>query len=132
MTQAELHLILQQLCKLTAENEIVEFKEAKNGYDFNKIGKYFSALSQKAAYSKNKGFDKVYYLDFIQKAIREHKSLKRSDIDDLLWNKLPEYMDEKQKKIKINNLLSELRKKKKIENIGTFKNPKWVLLMKIN
>ncbi|MBP7152660.1 MAG: hypothetical protein KBA43_08360, partial [Paludibacteraceae bacterium] len=87
---------------------------------------------QKAAYSKNKGFDKVYYLDFIQKAIREHKSLKRSDIDDLLWNKLPEYMDEKQKKIKINNLLSELRKKKKIENIGTFKNPKWVLIMKIN
>jgi hypothetical protein len=33
---------------LTAENEIVEFKEAKPGYDFNKIGKYFSALSNEA------------------------------------------------------------------------------------
>lgn len=30
------------------ENELVEFKEAKNQYDFNKLGKYFSALSNEA------------------------------------------------------------------------------------
>ncbi|RYZ95967.1 MAG: hypothetical protein EOO68_17660, partial [Moraxellaceae bacterium] len=30
------------------ENEIVEFKEAKNSYDFLKLGKYFSALSNEA------------------------------------------------------------------------------------
>ncbi len=115
----EKHLRSKKLIEGRKPNYYIGLKIAQN-------------IGQKAAYSKNKGFDKVYYLDFIQKAIREHKSLKRSDIDDLLWNKLPEYMDEKQKKIKINNLLSELRKKKKIENIGTFKNPKWVLLMKIN
>jgi ATP-dependent DNA helicase RecG len=50
------------------------------------------------------------------------------DIDELLWKKLPEWMDDKQKKIKINNLLSELRQKKKIENKGTFKMSKWVLI----
>ena len=33
---------------LQAETEIVEFKEAKEGYDFGKIGKYFSALSNEA------------------------------------------------------------------------------------
>jgi len=30
------------------ENEVLEFKEAKNGYDFRKLGKYFSALSNEA------------------------------------------------------------------------------------
>lgn len=83
---------------------------------------------QKAAYSKNKAFDKSYFLDLIVKAIREHKSLERSEVDELLWKKLPDWMNEKQRKIKINNLLSELRKKNKIENKGTFKMPKWVLI----
>lgn len=83
---------------------------------------------QKASYSKNKGFDKEYYLDLILKSIREHSSLDRSDVDQLLWNKLPDWMDDKQKKVKINNLLSELRKDIKIKNIGTFKMPKWVLI----
>lgn len=83
---------------------------------------------QKATYSKNRAFDKSYYLDLIVKAIREHKSLERSEVDELLWKKLPDWMNEKQRKIKINNLLSELRKKNKIENKGTFKMPKWVLI----
>lgn len=48
MTHSELHTILRNLRNLTAENEIVEFKEAKNVYDFNKLGKYFSALSNEA------------------------------------------------------------------------------------
>ncbi|RAV28080.1 RNA-binding domain-containing protein [Sinomicrobium soli] len=85
---------------------------------------------QKAAYSKNKGFDKTYYLDLIVKAITEHTELSRKDIDELLWNKLPEWMEDKQKKIKINNLLSELRKKQRIKNNGTFKMPRWVLITK--
>lgn len=48
MNPTDLHNTLSQLCSLTAENEIVEFKEAKNTYDFNKLGKYFSALSNEA------------------------------------------------------------------------------------
>lgn len=87
---------------------------------------------QKAAYSKNRAFDKSYYLDLIEKAIREHKSLERSDVDELLWNKLPDWMYEKQKKIKINNLLSELRKKYKIVNKGTDTKPKWVIVASNN
>lgn len=48
MTKSELEHTLQQLRNLTAETEVVEFKEAKNGYDFTKLGKYFSALSNEA------------------------------------------------------------------------------------
>lgn len=33
---------------------------------------------QKASYSKNKAFDKRYYLDLIEKAIREHGSVDRN------------------------------------------------------
>ncbi|MDH5299542.1 MAG: ATP-binding protein, partial [Desulfobulbaceae bacterium] len=44
--------MLQQLATLLAlpaENEWVEFKEAKNDYAFDKLGRYFSALSNEAA-----------------------------------------------------------------------------------
>jgi ATP-dependent DNA helicase RecG len=39
---------LDRLRALPHEQEIVEFKEAKNGYDFAKIGRYFSALCNEA------------------------------------------------------------------------------------
>jgi len=45
---------LQKLLNLTTENEVVEFKEAKNQYDFNKLGKYFSALSNEANLANQK------------------------------------------------------------------------------
>ena len=48
MSEQELIKILSDAVSLPAETEIVEFKEAKNGYDFDKIGKYFSALSNEA------------------------------------------------------------------------------------
>lgn len=48
MKDQELLNILNHLRNLPGETEIVEFKEAKNSFDFNKIGKYFSALSNEA------------------------------------------------------------------------------------
>lgn len=39
---------LNKLLSLSTENEVVEFKEAKNQYDKDKLGKYFSALSNEA------------------------------------------------------------------------------------
>jgi len=81
---------------------------------------------QKAAYSKNRAFDKSYYLDLIVKAVREHGSLDRKDVDELLWKKLPDWMTDKQRKVKINHLLSELRNKQKIRNDGSDAKPRWI------
>ncbi|AKF43667.1 RNA-binding domain-containing protein [Pseudomonas fragariae (ex Marin et al. 2024)] len=39
---------MHRLLASSGESEVVEFKEAKNGYDFSKLGKYFSALSNEA------------------------------------------------------------------------------------
>lgn len=93
--------------------------------------KMSQVTGQKAVYSKYKGFDKTYYLDLIVKAIEEHRSLERKDVDELLWKKLPDWMDDKQKKIKINNLLSELRKTEKIINRGSNKKPVWEIINKL-
>jgi len=83
---------------------------------------------QKAAYTKNKGLNKQYYLDIILESIRQHGCLSRKDIDELLWEKLPDIFDDKQKKTKIKNLISELRNNGKITNNGTDAIPKWKLL----
>lgn len=82
---------------------------------------------QKADYSKNKALDKKYYLDLILEAIKDHGSMSRKDVDELLWNKLPDWMTDKQRKTKINHLLSELRKIGSIKNIGSFTQSNWVL-----
>lgn len=83
---------------------------------------------QKAKYSKNRAFDKQYYLDFILKAISEHGSMSRHDVDELLWNKLPEWMDDKQRKTKVGNLLGELKRSNRITNVSAKKTPSWVLV----
>lgn len=81
---------------------------------------------QKAEYSKFRGLDKSFYLEMINNAIGQHEQLTRSEIDQLLLNKLPDLMNEKQKKRKIGNLLSELRIKGAIKNIGSDFKPIWI------
>jgi len=47
MNNAELNGLLEQLIA-DWESEVVEFKEAKEDFDTDKIGRYFSALSNEA------------------------------------------------------------------------------------
>jgi ATP-dependent DNA helicase RecG len=48
MTEEKLKELLDSLRSLPSETEWLEFKEAKANFDFNKLGKYFSALSNEA------------------------------------------------------------------------------------
>lgn len=48
MNEQQIQLILEDLLSLSSETEVVEFKEAKNNFDFKDLGKYFSALSNEA------------------------------------------------------------------------------------
>lgn len=122
---------VQKKKKLTqAEEKHLRNKKLIEG---RKPNYYISAqvaqqTGQKASYTKNKPFDKTYYLDLIEKAIKEHGYVERSDVDELLWKKLPDWMSDKQKKIKINNLLAELRRENRIRNDGSDAKPKWVLI----
>ena len=47
-SDSSLPQLIEQLCADGSEHEVVEFKEAKANYDFGKLGKYFSALSNEA------------------------------------------------------------------------------------
>lgn len=48
MTPSELIIKLTEYLSLPSETEWIEFKEAKNNFDFDDLGKYFSALSNEA------------------------------------------------------------------------------------
>jgi ATP-dependent DNA helicase RecG len=52
MTEEQLIQLLEQCLKLPAENEVVEFKEANKEFDTDKLGCYFSALSNEANLKK--------------------------------------------------------------------------------
>jgi len=114
----EKHLKAKQLIEGRRPNYYIGLKVAQK-------------TGQKASYSNNRAFDKAYYLDLIEKFVRTHGSVERGEIDELLWKKLPDWMDDKQKKVKINNLLSEMRRKNKIENQGSDAKPIWVLIKAI-
>ena len=85
---------------------------------------------QKTTYSKSNTFDNKFYRDLIEKSIKERGSVDRNDVEVLLGSKFPDWMNEKQRKTKINNLLSELRKEGRIRNVGIDFKPKWVLVQK--
>ncbi len=77
----------------------------------------------KSEYIHNKAFDNEHYRNLILQYLDKFGSASRADIDVLLWNKLPAYLDEddSKKKAKIRNLLSSLRIDRKI----VFKNGRW-------
>ena len=57
--------------------------------------------------------------------INNHGFATREEIDKLLIGQLPNHMDEKQRKKRIENILQDM-KKLSIKNIGTRIFPKWV------
>ncbi len=90
-----------------------------------------TTTEEKTKYIRYRGFDKKYYQDMIAEFVKKNGSASRKEIDDLILNKLPEILTEKQKKSKINNILSEMSiKLGRIKNIGSRKYPHWVLATK--
>jgi ATP-dependent DNA helicase RecG len=68
-------------------------------------------MGEEAQHIRYKGLDKKYYKDLILALIREHGPISKEKINELLLDKLPEILTEKQKKTKIHNLLSELSRR---------------------
>lgn len=85
------------------------------------------ATNSKAEYIRTRGFDDAHYKEMILGLIRQFGSANRQEIDRLLAGKLSDALDEEQKQNKISNLLSNLRRAKRIRNAGSRKAPIWVL-----
>ncbi|MEE4257654.1 MAG: ATP-binding protein, partial [Bacteroidales bacterium] len=92
---------------------------------------YVSASVAKATgnldtYIKYKSFDDRYFKDMIIEFISKNGEASKSDIDNLILDKLPSLLDEKQKKNKVRNLIYALSKREKeIVNCGTRRYPIW-------
>lgn len=86
-----------------------------------------AASAKKAEYIKTRAFDDQHYADMVVEFLRKFGSASRKDIDDLLWDKLSDALDNNQKRNKIGNLLSSLRLKGVIFNAASRTSPKWEL-----
>lgn len=71
--------LLENLLQVTTENEVVEFKEAKIQFEKNKLGQYFSALSNEA----NLNHQKFAYLVM---GVKDNKSVVGTSINDTQLN----------------------------------------------
>ena len=80
-------------------------------------------IGMKASYKKNKSFNDAYYKKLIEDYLLKFGSASRTDLDELLLDKLPDVLDETQKYTKVTNLLASLRRAGKIHVIGR----KWFL-----
>lgn len=116
--------------KLISDNEAKELKQMRliegrkpNYYVASHIA---TASGKKASYIKNKAFDDDHYKKMIIAFIDKFGSASRKEIDDLLMNKLSEVLSDKQKLKKIANMLTSLKIKGFILNIGSFTKSKWV------
>ena len=67
-------------------------------------------IGEQSQYVKNKAFNDQYYRDLIVKYLEQYGSAKKRDVRELLWDKLPEVMDDKQKESKVKNLLAKMRR----------------------
>jgi len=86
------------------------------------------ATGEKATYIKNRAFDKNFYKQLIIDFIKQYSAASRKDIDELLMDKLPNILDEDQKRKKISNIINEMsRKDKSIKNGGSDRKPGWTL-----
>nr|WP_315214117.1 RNA-binding domain-containing protein [uncultured Flavobacterium sp.] len=108
--------------KLLKKKELIEGRKP-NYYISAKLAEL---TGQKANYTKNKGLDKEVYKGFIIKHIENHGFATREEIDSLLLNNLPDYMNDKQRKKKIDNLIQEMSGLL-INNIGSKTKSKWIL-----
>lgn len=86
------------------------------------------ATAQRARYIKTRPFDDLHYEEMIVGFLRKFQPASRKEIDELLWDKLSEALDDKQKKNKIANLLSDLRIGGRIYNAGSRAAPAWRVL----
>ena len=95
-----------------------------NIYLSAKIAGNSRQVGLKTTYVKNRSFDDDYFMDMILEYLKKFKQASRHDIDILIIDKLSEVLTDKQKKSKVGNILTKLRKQGKIQSNP---NKKWIL-----
>lgn len=87
-----------------------------------------AATGQKADYIRTRAQDDAHYARLVVDFLTEYGSASRKEFDDLLSKYLPELLDETQRRSKVTNLLTRMRKEGTIFNAGTQQKPRWKLV----
>lgn len=119
LTLTEIILLDKVQRHLPLTEEALELLRKKKFIEGKRPNIYLSAsivtaskhVGLKTSYIKNKSFDDKYYKDLIINYIRQFGQASRPELNQLLYDKLPATLSEKQKFDKVTNLLSSLRKK---------------------
>ena len=116
--------------KLPLDDEMVKHLRRAGLVEGRKPNLYVSAsvakaTDNKAAYIRMRAQDDDYYAKLIMDYLMKFGHASRADIEDLILVKLSDALDAEQKKNKIGNLLTNLRRAGKIRNTGPKKTPKW-------
>ena len=98
-----------------------------NFYLSENVVKSIDNKKLKAEYIKNRNFDDTHYKEMIINYIKKYKKANKTDIGNLILDKLSPVLSEKQKQSKVTNLLSSLRIDGKIECIKEKKEWFWIL-----
>ena len=82
---------------------------------------------QKVEYSKHKGLADRKCEALLLESLKDHGSLTKQEIVRLLWDLLPDQLEDKQKNTKVYNILRKLREAGKIVNITVGNKSVWSL-----
>lgn len=80
-----------------------------------------------AAYIHTRGQDDAFYKQLITDYLGKFKAASRQQIDELLWDKLSDALSDDQRKSKVSNLLTSLRREGRIHNAASKRAPRWEL-----
>ena len=108
------HTINANEAKILKSKNLIEGKRP-NIHISSNVAK---VTDQKDEYIKMQGIDDEHYQALIIKYLVKFEKAKKADFEKLLLDKLPNVLDEKQKKNKIKNILQKLRINGEIETIG--------------
>lgn len=89
------------------------------------------ATASKAEYILTRAQDDAFYARLITDYLTQFGNATREEIDKLLTVKLSEALDEEQKKNKIANLLTNMRRSGLIKNISSRTAPQWILAERV-
>lgn len=87
-----------------------------------------AATGQKADYIRTRAQDDAHYARLVVDFLTEYGGASRKEIDELLSKYLSELLGETQRRSKVTNLLTRMRKEGTIYNAGTQQKPRWKLV----
>ncbi len=127
LDRVQKHLPLtDDMIKRLRRNKLIEGRKP----NFHVSATVAAATASRTAYIRTRAQDDEFYAKLITDYLQKFNTASREEIDNLLLDKLSEALTPVQKKRKLDNLLTKLKRSGVIENQGPKKASQWVLVIK--